>query len=489
MKLVDNRHRFLFVWTVLLGGCASLKNDAKISADPAHLWQPTHASQTTVSSTLTSIDETLGPSAEGTGTGIDAAIPKQPYSLPDRIALGLSRNLQTRVAWWQAKRALAQSERAKTPYYPTLTATLGANRTQTGAVFMQPSSQIDTFGPGLSVTYRLFQFGADKAQAESAACTLASANYAFNHQLQTAVYSIQLNYYRYASAVAKIEAQQSNVEDAAAAFHAIEGRRKNGLASVQDFLSAEANKLQAEYDLKVAQSELERYRADLALSVGVPISNDFQVDVVFNDASILVEEVETLMEKALQSRSDLLSKEEALHAADWAHLKTEREQWPSVNVTGTVNTLKYRHYPHWQNNYTVGINLSWDIFSGFEKQYKELEQYAAMKEKRFELHQLQLKILGDVWSEFHAFQAVKKSFSVAQALETASRKSYEAIQMGYESGLNNVLELLDAQSKLAQARLQRIRSQSDLCIHWAQLAYVAGQMMPPPSTPNEDSSF
>jgi outer membrane protein len=279
------------------------------------------------------------------------------------------------------------------------------------------------------------------------------------------------------------------VDDATAAFNTIENRMQNGLASVQNVLSAKANKLQAEYDLKVAQSELERYRADLALSVGMPISSDFQVQTVFNDASMLVEEVETLMEKALQSRSDLLAKEEALHAADWAHLKTEREQWPSVNVTGNINTLKYRHYPHWQNNYTVGINLSWDVFSGFEKQYKELEHYAAMKEKRFELHQLQLKVLSDVWSEFHTFQAVQKSFAVAQALESASRKSYEAIQVGYESGLNNVLELLDAQSKLAQARLQRIRAQSDLCIHWAQLAYVAGQITPPPPTPNADSPF
>ena len=398
------------------------------------------------------------------------------YSLPALLSLGLSRNPQTRIAWWQGQQALAQAKRAEAPYFPTVVGNVQANHNQTGAILNQPTTKVDNWGPGLNVNYRLFQFGADYAGAESAAYALSAANYSENFTLQTVVFNIQIKYYQLASAIAMINARQSSLQDAIASYQAAEKRMENGLAPKQDVLLAKADKIDAEYELQSAEADRERYRAELATAVGLSVSNGLDIDINFNDTELLAEEVEKLMENALQNRADILAQEELLHAAEWAHWKSERERLPAVNLVGSVNTLRYRHDSNWQKNYGLGVNLTWTLFDGFDKQYKELEHYASMKVKLFELHKKKLEVLQEVWTEFHAFRSAKQLLSSSTALEKAARESLKAVRIGYGAGLNSLLDLLSAQKTLSNARLKRISAQSSLAIHWAKLAYVAGQI-------------
>lgn len=411
-------------------------------------------------------------------TEAEPYILKEPghYSLPDLLSLGLSRNPQTRIAWWQGQQAIAQAKRAEAPYFPTIIGHVQANHNQTGAVLKQPTTKVDNWGPGLNINYRLFQFGADYAGAESTAYALSAANYSENFTLQTVVFNIQIKYYQLASALAMINARQSTLQDAIASYQAAEKRMENELSPMQDVLLAKADKIEAEYELQSAEADVERYRAELATAVGLSVSDGLDIDITFNDRDMLADKVEKLMENALQKRADILAQEELLHAAEWAHLKSERERLPSVNLVGSMNTLRYRHDSNWQKNYGLGINLTWTLFDGFDKQYKELENYSSMKIKLFELHKKKLEILQEVWTEFHAFQSAKQLLSSSTALENAARESLKAVRIGYEAGLNSLLDLLSAQKTLSNARLKRISAQSGLAIHWAKLAYVAGQI-------------
>ena len=105
-----------------------------------------------------------------------------------------------------------------------------------------------------------------------------------------------------------------------------------------------------------------------------------------------------------------------------------------------------------------------------------MESYAARKEQRYTFRSQQLQVLRDVWSSFHAFQSSIQLLDSAKALEEASQETLSAIRIGYDTGLNNLLDVLSAQKTLSEARLKRIKSQSDLAVNWAQLAYVSGQL-------------
>lgn len=442
--------------TLVLAGCVSKTKD--MSRDFRHAWVPTQ-----VLENRTHIQRPLF-KTEGT------------YSLAALLELGLSLNPKTRTAWWQARKALAQEGRTESQFFPKVTADVSVNRDQTGAVFNNPSTKTDHWGPSLNITYRLFQFGAGIADAKSAACALAAANYNFNYALQTLVFDIQRNYYNYASSVATIDACESSLKDAEASFEAVQNKQNHGLARIQDVLLAKADKLQAEYELKSAQANLEKNRSELALSVGIPVSKDFLIKVEFQDSEPLTEEVENLLSDVLKRRSDILSAESSVHSADWAHLKTQREGLPAIDFAGSVGAQRYHKDSHWQRNYGLGVGVSWNLFEGFDAQYKTLESYSNLKAKTYELHQKQLQALSDVWAEFHAFQSAVQLLASAKALETAAQESFEAVRIGYDAGLNSLLDLLSSQKTLSAARLKRINSQSSLAIHWIQLAYVSGQL-------------
>ncbi len=453
---------FVFLF---FGGCASVPSKdvaLKTASDPEHIWKPTDVA------TQKTTERTELPAFE----------PKAPYSLTKLLELGLSKNQQTRVAWWGAQKSLSQAERAKAPFFPSATVTLSGTRTRTGALSGGQGSTTDTWGPGLTVAYKLFQFGADKANAESAACALAAANYQFNYALQTAVFAIQKSYYQYAAAVTAIEARKSSLEDAENSLKNAENRLQNGLGRSQAVLLAKAEKLQAEYELIAAEAALEQCRAELALAVGVPVSKEFQIEVTFNDFEPLAKEVTTLLEGALKNRADILAQEAAVEASEKSHFASERSRWPAIELSGGVSHLHHNtpSAPRWQNNYNVGVGLSWNFFDGFDKQYKALEQYAELKKQRFALRQQQLQVLKDVWSEFHAFQSSVQLLTAAKALEAAAQEALNASRSGYDSGLNDILDVLSAQKNLSEARLKRTQSQSSMATHWAQLAYVSGRL-------------
>ncbi len=445
-----------FFLTLILTGCVSDKKS--MSKDFQHAWVPTQ-----VFGSRTYLQQSLF-HTQGT------------YSLAALLELGISQNPKTRVAWWQARKALAQEGRVESQFLPTITGNVNVNRDKTGTVLGNPAQKLDHWGPSLNVTYRLFQFGTGVAEAKSAACALAAANYSFNHALQALVFDIQKNYYNYASSMATIEACQSSLKDAEASFDAVQNKQNHGLARIQDVLLAKADMLQAEYELKSAQASLEKSRSDLALSVGIPISKDFHVKVEFKDSKPLTDEVETLLSDALKRRFDVLAAEASVHAADWAHLKAQREGLPAVDLAGSLGVQRYHKDSHWQRNYSLGIGFSWNLFDGFDSQYKSLENYSQLKAKTYELHQMQLQVLRDVWTEFHTFQSAVQLLASAKALESAAKESLEAVRTGYEAGLNSLLDLLSAQKTLSAARLKRINSQAELAIHWVQLAYVSGRL-------------
>jgi len=445
-----------FLTVLILSGCNSI--NPKISENACQVWKPAQAA-----------DFQLINDAPFFAFG-------GAYTLPALLELGIIKNPKTRSAWWQAKKVLAQEGRTFSQFYPSISGEVNGGRNQTGAVLGGRTKKIDQWGPSLNVSYRLFQFGAGLADAKRATCALEAANYSFNFALQTLVFNVQSAYYNYASAVAAIEARESSLKDAEASFEVVQNKLSNGLARAQDVLLAKADKLQAEHALQAAQAALEGCRAELALVVGVPISDDFKIDVEFNETAELIDEVSVLMDEALKQRADLLATASATNAADWANLKTKREVLPSVNLLGNVGSLRYRNDAHWQRNYSIGIGITWNLFDGFDREYKALESYAALKEQKYIFHQQQLQVLRDVWSAFYAFQSSSKMLNSAKTLEAASKESLEAIRVGYDAGLNSLLDLLSAQKTLAEARLTRIKAQSDLAVNWAKLAYVSGRL-------------
>ncbi len=401
-----------------------------------------------------------------------------PYSLIDLIEIGLDSNPTAKESWWLAKTAEANKGRAESSFYPTITVGATVEKAQVGETKNQPMQLSEGFGPSVEITYKLFQFGADKANAESARHALYAANFQFNRKLQELVFKVQQNYYQLCAAYASVEAREANLKDAETSYRAVSKRKEAGLAKTQDWLRAQAENLQAAYELAEAKATLEQCRAELAKVVGLRISSEFKIETHFEPPAetSVSSEIESLLEKTLNTRPDLLSAQADLVAKEWQQKSEERKSWPQLTFGLTSGTKKWSSTHNWQRNYSGQVALKWDIFDGFDREYRNLEAYSQKKATEAVLKQKTLDVLGDTWSAFYAFKCSNERLVSASALKKASFEALEAIRIGYDSGINSLLDLLSAQKNLAEARLSHVQAKADVALSLIELAYATGQL-------------
>ncbi|OHE71777.1 MAG: hypothetical protein A2007_05970, partial [Verrucomicrobia bacterium GWC2_42_7] len=372
--------------------------------------------------------------------------------------------------------AAAQKGKAESAFYPKIT---GSGTVQKQQVQATGSSSVKTtFAPTLDLTYKLYQFGADQEAAESAREALNAANYQYNRSLQTVVYNVAKSYSDLHTAESTIEAREASVKDAQTAYEAISRRTQAGLGSMQDLLQAKANLLAAEYELAAAHSSVETKRATLANVMGIRVSRELKIKppTVPEKPEALSTEVERLIQRALQERPDLLANYAILKSKEHTEISSKKFLLPELDV-GLSGSLLKTYNASTGRNYKGFLAVQWNIFDGFNNTYTVVQNRAQRKAAMQDLRATELSIVSDIWSNYHAFQASIPQLTAARSLEKASQEAFEAVQAGYKSGLKSLLDLLTAQSSLAEARLQKITAESNFTTSLAALVYVTGGLV------------
>ena len=87
---------------------------------------------------------------------------------------------------------------------------------------------------------------------------------------------------------------------------------------------------------------------------------------------------------------------------------------------------------------------------------------------------LELETIAEVWRSYYDFQTALKKYQFAQALLAAAQESYNDNLDTYRQGLSTIVELLTADTALANARLTMVQSTAELLTSSATVAYAVG---------------
>ena len=89
---------------------------------------------------------------------------------------------------------------------------------------------------------------------------------------------------------------------------------------------------------------------------------------------------------------------------------------------------------------------------------------------------LQNQVTLDVWQAYQRLQTAAEAVQTTRDL-LASAEQSERVALGrYKAGVGTVLDVLNAQSALAAARMQRIQSELDWYVYRAVLAQAMGAL-------------
>ena len=91
-----------------------------------------------------------------------------------------------------------------------------------------------------------------------------------------------------------------------------------------------------------------------------------------------------------------------------------------------------------------------------------------------QLKQAELAASADVWARYHNYETALQKYKFSTAYLNSASTSYDLALDSYKAGLKSILDLLNAESQLAQARSQQVASRQETFTALATLAYAAG---------------
>ncbi|HEX6533261.1 MAG TPA: TolC family protein [Gemmatimonadaceae bacterium] len=397
-------------------------------------------------------------------------------TLGDIVDLALRNNPTTRIAWENARAAAAAYGSQRGAYYPTLDGQVGATRIKTLATQGRTAVEQTTYGPSLSLSWLLFDFGERSGAIEGAQQALIAADFTHNAAIQQVVLQVESAYFDYVASRALVTAQRQTADEARANLAAAQERRRVGVATVADELQARTALSQALLALETTEGTLQTTRGALAVAVGLPANTPYDVQPPDTTLAVagIADSVGTLIDRAVQARPDLAAAI-ADSAQASAHVREVRgARLPSLSLDGTGGRTYLRSLPNGGNSYTLTLGLRIPLFAGFSRAYDQVQAEAQARAAAARLDATRQQVIFEVFSSYYALQTATRRVRTADDLLASARQSHEVALARYKAGVGTVLDLLAAQSALADARAQQVQARWIWRTALAQLAHDAG---------------
>ena len=396
---------------------------------------------------------------------------EQPLTLPELTEFALLNNPRTRQAWLGARAAAAAVGVAEGDDFPTITGNWAFLRQRpVSGTTGQINNWINRWGPSISLSYTIYDFGLGEARHKAAEYRLLAANLAQNRVLQELVFQVEQAYYLLIGTEALVRVNEQALKNLETALDAARRRRESGVATVADVYRSETQVAQARLILTRSRGEFEKARGQLASVVGLPVNSALRVQTLTAppQPQQALKSINEHLETVKRVRPDLMAAQAQVEAFRASAEAASKAGLPSIDFIGNMQHSRwYQHgsptpplRPNTQT-YSAGLNIRIPIFSGFKDTYqqRQAEMQAQQAEAARDILYRQTQL--EVWQAYYDLQTVSGSINSTEALVKSAEQTAQATLARYQGGFGTILDLITAQQDETSARTQRIQSYLD----------------------------
>ena len=397
-------------------------------------------------------------------------------TLDEVLNLALCHNPQTRYQWAAVKAQSALVDSARSPYYPSLTATASGTQNQTN-LGGQATSASNNQKVGLTAAYLLYDFGGRAASLESAKQTLLAVNATRDVTLQGVYLGTVQAYFALLTAQANVESLKAAESLAKGSLDAASARYKSGAATPADRLQAQTALSQAQLNRITAEGNALIATGTLANQLGFSPTQKIEL-TPFNEVQhdlLLDKKLDDLIADALHSRPDLLAAEAQINLAQ-AQIDVNRTSGlPTLNLTAG-STYSVDSIAADARNDSLGVTLTMPLFTGYRVSNQVKSAEAQKLAKVADRDRIAKQVELDVWKAYQTLQTNRQSLQSATALVASAEQSERMTSGRYQAGLGTMIDLLTAQNTLLSARQQWIAARFNFIVSRFALAQAIGQL-------------
>jgi outer membrane protein TolC len=412
------------------------------------------------------------------------------YNLPELIDIAEDASPAGRIAWAAAKVSLEQEGIDRALYLPILTFAAQGSDVRAIVPFpkpLAPRGYVTVEQPlayaQLELEYSLLDFGRGPRLDGSRALELAST-LRLSRVHQTIAFNTSLHFYSAQQAVGQLTAAETIMQTAETLLNNAQSQYDNGRSTLPDLQNAQAGAAEARFDLTAARGEVKKTKLALSESIGVEPTPDIAIEAQQQDVPSAVDStIEALIAAAWKSRTDLLARaQEVRHAQDAsrmahsAYLPTlvvgatggQTATWP----TADYGQLGYANVTTW----SADVKLRWELFNG-ARSHQVAAALAEQKSTVEEERETQDAVTRQVWDAYVDYETASAQQQSARSFLTAAQTSYDSSLDAYKYGVRSLVDVVQAERQLAQARLAVVRSQAQLMQSAVALSYATGALL------------
>lgn len=408
-------------------------------------------------------------------------------SIFDVLTVALANDPNTQMAWRDVRARADDRKIAQADWWPELDLAVTGTRVKSVIQGGQFNLILDTYGPSAALTYVLADFGERSGNVAGARADLLAAVWTHGAAVQTTILDTVRAYVAYVDAKAQLKAARDSESEAATGLDAAQQRRDAGLATIADVLQAKTALSQATLNVQTLEGSIGSLRGALATTMGLPANVEFDVGELperlptldFGDAA------SAMIDKALAARPDLAAAREQWMSAR-ANVREVRGSWlPKLTLTGNYNVAYYnpaRFLDH-TNTWSVGLALRVPVFNGLRNRYEILKAREQEARAAAQARLVEQNVVNDVWTAWYDFKTAGQKIATTKDLLASATESEQVALGRYKEGVGTILDLLNAQAALAQARAQEIGARADWLVAAAHLIYSTGGLTGPEAVP------
>jgi len=398
------------------------------------------------------------------------------------IDIALQNNPATRVAWLQARQAREIVGSRQSTYYPEIDLGASLNRTRQATQGGRTIFNSTTFGPSVTISYLLFDFGGRAAQVEGAREALIAADFSHNQQIQNTILQTEQAFFGFMDAKALLDAQAATLKERQASLDAAEERHRAGVATINDELQARTALSQAQLTYESLEQNLRIFQGTLATTMGVAVTTRFDVGTLPADVPMqeVTTAVDALIAQAEAQRPDFAASRAQIAQAEARVREVRSAGLPTLGLTATGSRTTFRGVASGTANpYSLGLAMRFPLFTGFRTQYDVRAAQAGVGIAREEARSLQQQIDLQVWSSYYGLSTASQRVRTSRDFLNSAQQAVDVAQGRYRSGVGSILDVLTAEAALENARAQEVQARTDWFIAVAQLAHDTGALTPP----------
>jgi len=409
-----------------------------------------------------------------------------PISLAEAVRLAGENNVSNVLASNSIRSANNSVRSARAAFIPNVSASAGQSKSYGDRIGQ--SNQIVSFTPAWSYTtgvqvnqFTLFDGGAMFANVRTANANVAAAEAGRVNTEYSVALQVKLAYNLILAAKESESAAQAQLDAAKVQLQTSIAKVNAGAANVSDSLRSVVQVGNAQLALLQAQNSYRTSSASLTRLVGTPYFVTAQLSDTVEHAPTAIDSAQVLQ---LAFDGPGIRQQEATVTATSAALRSAKAAYlPTVTAgfnfggsgTNAIYGFNSNPYPYTR---TINLSLSYPLFNRFARENSIATQQIALENAQATLKDDQLAAQQNIITQIAAIRNAEETMRVEQINVEASQEDLRVQQQRYNLGASVLLDVLNSQTALVQARQLLIQARLNYRNARAQIEAYIGRDLP-----------